>query len=272
MHQAEVYRVTLVCTHRGTLYKWSRQKCTGLHWYAHTEGCCTDGAGRSVQVTLVRTHKGVLYKWSRRKCTGLVHGHGMRRTEKERTRRTVKSRASPRDCFLFFRLDKVRVPYESGSTSCEKCPLTCKDGLCGKILMLCQLSTCKPCGKMVMLRVLSTGKPLAVHSGYDGNIAPCYLPTGWSKMTILSRAVCYQSNESVSWYFPTIWEICTVLFAHKIINMSYAIYQQDNISVQCYVATKLLICPKLSTKKTNLSHVICQQANKSVPCYLPTSQ
>ena len=133
MHQAEVYRVTLVCTHRGTLYKWSRQKCTGLHWYAHTEGCCTDGAGRSVQVTLVRTHKGVLYKWSRRKCTGLVHGHGMRRTEKERTRRTVKSRASPRDCFLFFRLDKVRVPYESGSTSCEKCPLTCKDGLCGKI-------------------------------------------------------------------------------------------------------------------------------------------
>ena len=112
MEQAEVYR---------------------LHWYAHRNGCCTNGAGRGVQVTLVRTHRGVLYKWSRRKCTGLVHGHGKRRTEKERTRRTVKSRASPRDCFLFFRLDKVRVPYESGSTSCEKCPLTCKDGLCGKI-------------------------------------------------------------------------------------------------------------------------------------------
>ena len=44
---------------------------------------------------------------------------------------------SPRDGFLFFRLDRVRVPFESGSTSCEKCPLTCKDGLCGKILMLC---------------------------------------------------------------------------------------------------------------------------------------
>ena len=29
MEQAEVYRVTLVRTHRGTLYKWSRQKCTG---------------------------------------------------------------------------------------------------------------------------------------------------------------------------------------------------------------------------------------------------
>ena len=129
--------LTLVRTQREVLYKWSRQKCTGLHWYAHTEGYCTDGAGRSVQVTLVRTHKGVLNKWSRRKCTGLVHGHGMRRTEKERTRRTVKSRASPRDCFLFFRLDKVRVPYKSGSTSCEKCPLTCKDGLCGKIWMLC---------------------------------------------------------------------------------------------------------------------------------------
>ena len=133
IEQAEVYRVTLVRTQRGVMYKWSRQKCTGLHWYAHTEGRCTNGVGRSVQVTLVRTHRGVLYKRSRRKCTGLVHGHGKRRTEKERTRRTVKSRASPRDCFLFFSLDKVRVPYESGSTSCEKCPLTCKDGLCGKI-------------------------------------------------------------------------------------------------------------------------------------------
>ena len=46
MEQAEVYRVTLVRTHRGTLYTWSRQKCTGLHWYAH---------------------RGVLYKWSKQK-------------------------------------------------------------------------------------------------------------------------------------------------------------------------------------------------------------
>ena len=27
-----------------------------LHWYAHTEGCCTDGAGRNVQDTLVYAH------------------------------------------------------------------------------------------------------------------------------------------------------------------------------------------------------------------------
>ena len=175
MEQAEVYRVTLVRTQKGVLYKWSRQKCTGLDWYAHTEDAvqmeqaevyrvtlvCTQKGVlyKCVHVTLVSTHRGMLYKWSRQKCTGLVHGHGKRRTAKERTRRTVKSRASPRDCFLFFRLDRVRVPYESGSTSCEKCPLTCKDGLCGKILMLCQLSTCKPCGKMVMLCVFSTSKP-----------------------------------------------------------------------------------------------------------------
>ena len=50
-----MYRVTLVRTHSGMLYKWSRQKCTGLHWYAHTEGCCTNGAGRSVQ-GFIRTH------------------------------------------------------------------------------------------------------------------------------------------------------------------------------------------------------------------------
>ena len=29
MEQAEVYRVTLVRAHRGMLYRWSRQKCTG---------------------------------------------------------------------------------------------------------------------------------------------------------------------------------------------------------------------------------------------------
>ena len=130
-------QVTLVRSHRGMLYKWSRQKCTG-YIGTHTQRDAVQmEQAEEYRVTFVRTHRGVLYKWSRRKCTGLVHGHGKRRTEKERTRRTVKSRASPRDCFLFFRLDKVRVPYQSGSTSCEKCPLTCKDGLCGKIGMLC---------------------------------------------------------------------------------------------------------------------------------------
>ena len=113
-----MYMVTLVRTQKGVLYKWRRQKCTG-YIGTHTEGCCTNGAGGSVQVTLVRTqrdavqmeqaevyrlhryaHRGVLYKWSRRKCTGLVHGHGNRRTEKQ-TRRTVKSRAVPR-LFLVF--------------------------------------------------------------------------------------------------------------------------------------------------------------------------
>ena len=68
MEQAEVYRLHWYA-HRGTLYKWSRQKCTGyigthtqrdavqmeqaevyrLHWYAHTKGCCTNGAGGRVQ-------------------------------------------------------------------------------------------------------------------------------------------------------------------------------------------------------------------------------
>ena len=153
-------QVRLVRTHRGILYKWSRRKCTGYigshtqrnavqmeqaemeqaegYIVTHTQRDAVQMEQAEVyRVTLVRTDRGMLYKWSRRKCTGLVHGHGKRRTEKERTRRTVKSRASPRDCFLFFRLDKVRVPYQSGSTSCEKCPLTCKDGLCGKIGMLC---------------------------------------------------------------------------------------------------------------------------------------
>ena len=49
MEHAEVYMVTLVRTQRGVLYKWSRQKCTGLHWYAHRQGCCTNGAGKSVR-------------------------------------------------------------------------------------------------------------------------------------------------------------------------------------------------------------------------------
>ena len=151
-------QVTLVRSHRGMLYRWSRKKCTG-YIGTHTQRVlykwsrrkCTGYIGTHTQRDAVQieqaevymlhwyAHRGVLYKWSRRKCTGTgsVHGHGKRRTEKERTRCTVKSRASPRDCFLFFRLDKVRVPYKSGSTSCEKCPLTCKDGLCGKILMLC---------------------------------------------------------------------------------------------------------------------------------------
>ena len=108
-------------------------------------------------VTLVRIQRGVLYKWSRQRCTGYIGTHTQRgavqmepaevyrvsawtreaKNGEGAPRRTVKSRASPRDCFLFFRLDKVRVPYKSGSTSCEKCPLTCKDGLCGKIGMLC---------------------------------------------------------------------------------------------------------------------------------------
>ena len=77
------------------LYKWSRQKCTGLHWYAHREGCCTNRAGRSVygyigthaergavqmaQAEVYRlhwySHRGVLYKWSRRKCTGYIGTH-----------------------------------------------------------------------------------------------------------------------------------------------------------------------------------------------------
>ena len=137
MEQAEMYRVTLVRTQKGVPYKRSRQKCTG-YIGTHTQKDDVQMEQAEVyRVTFVRTHKGVLYKWSRQKSTGLVHGHGKRRTEKERTRRMVKSRASPRDCFLFFRLDKVKVPYKSGSKSCEKCPLTCKDGLCGKILMLC---------------------------------------------------------------------------------------------------------------------------------------
>ena len=87
LEQAEVYRVTLVRIQRGVLYKWSRQKCTGWHWYAHregvvlleqaevyrldwyahTEGFCTSGAGGSVQATLVRTHRGMRYKWSKQK-------------------------------------------------------------------------------------------------------------------------------------------------------------------------------------------------------------
>ena len=91
-----MYMVTLVRTQRGVLYKWSRQKCTWLHWYAHREGCCTNGAGRSVHgyigthtergavqmeqaevymVTLVRTQRGVLYKWSRQKCTCYIGTH-----------------------------------------------------------------------------------------------------------------------------------------------------------------------------------------------------
>ena len=67
-----------------------------LHWYAHRKGCCTNGAGGSVQgyigahietgavqmeqaemyrVTLVRTQKGVPYKRSRQKCTGYIGTH-----------------------------------------------------------------------------------------------------------------------------------------------------------------------------------------------------
>ena len=70
-----------------------------LHWCAHREGCCTHGAGRSVQgyicthtemgavqieqtevyrVTMVRTQRGVLYKLSRQKCTGYTGTHTQR--------------------------------------------------------------------------------------------------------------------------------------------------------------------------------------------------
>ena len=71
MEQAEVYRVTLVRTQRGVLYKWSRQKCTGLDWYAHREGVVQMEQAEVYMVTLVRTQRGVLYKWSRQKFTGL---------------------------------------------------------------------------------------------------------------------------------------------------------------------------------------------------------
>ena len=138
MEQAEMYRIHRYTHTQRVLYKWSRRKCTG-YIVTHTQRDAVQMEQAEVYMLHWYAHREVLYKWSRRKCigTGSVHGYGKRRTEKERTRRTVKSRASPRDCFLFFRLDKVRVPYKSGSTSCEKCPLTCKDGLCGKILMLC---------------------------------------------------------------------------------------------------------------------------------------
>ena len=62
MEQAEVYRVTLVRTQRGMLYKWSRQKCTG-YISTHTErGAVQMEQAEVYGVTLVRTQRGVLYK------------------------------------------------------------------------------------------------------------------------------------------------------------------------------------------------------------------